>query len=156
VKYLVTGAAGFIGNFVAQRLCQQGHDVLGLDNLNDYYDPNLKLARLKRIEHLDNFRFVKMDLADRDGMANLFASEKFERVIHLAAQAGVRYSIENPMAYIDSNIVGFATILEGCRHNKVKHLVYASSSSVYGANKKLPFSTDDNVGIPLCGDEKIQ
>jgi UDP-glucuronate 4-epimerase len=149
MKFLVTGVAGFIGNFVAQRLCQQGHDVVGLDNLNDYYDPDLKLARLKRIEHLDNFKFVKMDLADRDGMANLFASEKFERVIHLAAQAGVRYSIENPMAYIDSNIVGFATILEGCRHNKVQHLVYASSSSVYGANKKIPFSTDDTVDNPV-------
>jgi UDP-glucuronate 4-epimerase len=149
VKYLVTGAAGFIGNFAAQRLCQLGHDVVGLDNLNDYYDPNLKLARLKRIEHLDNFRFIKMDLANRDGMANLFASEKFERVIHLAAQAGVRYSIENPMAYIDSNIVGFATILEGCRHNKVQHLVYASSSSVYGMNDKMPFSTDDAVDHPV-------
>jgi UDP-glucuronate 4-epimerase len=149
MKFLVTGAAGFIGNFVAQRLCQQGHDVVGLDNLNDYYDPNLKLARLKRIEHLANFRFIKMDLADRDGMANLFSSEKFERVIHLAAQAGVRYSIENPMAYIDSNIVGFATILEGCRHNKVQHLVYASSSSVYGMNDKMPFSTDDAVDHPV-------
>jgi UDP-glucuronate 4-epimerase len=149
MKYLVTGAAGFIGNFVADKLCQQGHDVVGLDNLNDYYDPNLKLARLKRIEHLDNFTFIKMDLADRDGIANLFSEEKFDRVIHLAAQAGVRYSIENPMAYIDSNVVGFTTILEGCRHNDVKHLVYASSSSVYGANKKIPFSTDDNVDHPV-------
>jgi UDP-glucuronate 4-epimerase len=149
MKYLVTGAAGFIGNFVSQRLCQQGHDVIGLDNLNDYYDPNLKLARLKRIEHLDNFRFIKLDLADRDGIANLFASEKFERVIHLAAQAGVRYSIENPMAYIDSNLVGMATILEGCRHNRVQHLVYASSSSVYGMNEKMPFSTDDAVDHPV-------
>jgi len=149
MKYLVTGAAGFIGNFVAERLCEQGHEVIGLDNLNDYYDPNLKLARLKRIEHLTNFTFVKMDLADRDGIANLFATEKFERVIHLAAQAGVRYSIENPMAYIDSNVVGFTTILEGCRHNDVKHLVYASSSSVYGANKKIPFSTDDVVDHPV-------
>ena len=149
MKYLVTGAAGFIGNFVAEKLCQQGHDVIGLDNLNDYYDPNLKLARLKRIEHLDNFTFIKMDLADRDGIASLFAEEKFDRVIHLAAQAGVRYSIENPMAYIDSNVVGFATILEGCRHNNIKHLVYASSSSVYGANKKIPFSTYDNVDHPV-------
>jgi UDP-glucuronate 4-epimerase len=149
MKFLVTGAAGFIGNFVAERLCQQGHEVIGLDNLNDYYDPNLKLARLKRIENLENFTFVKMDLADRDGIAKLFAEEQFERVIHLAAQAGVRYSIENPMAYIDSNIVGFTTILEGCRHNNVKHLVYASSSSVYGANKKVPFSTDDNVDHPV-------
>jgi UDP-glucuronate 4-epimerase len=149
MKFLVTGAAGFIGNFVAERLCQQGHEVIGLDNLNDYYDPNLKLARLKRIENLENFAFVKMDLADRDGIARLFAEEQFERVIHLAAQAGVRYSIENPMAYIDSNIVGFTTILEGCRHNNVKHLVYASSSSVYGANKKVPFSTEDNVDHPV-------
>jgi UDP-glucuronate 4-epimerase len=149
MKYLVTGAAGFIGNFVSQRLCQQGHDVIGLDNLNDYYDPNLKLARLKRIEHLDNFRFIKLDLGDRDGIANLFASEKFERVIHLAAQAGVRYSIENPMAYIDSNLVGMATILEGCRNNRVQHLVYASSSSVYGMNEKMPFSTDDAVDHPV-------
>lgn len=149
MKYLVTGAAGFIGNFVAERLCKEGHEVVGLDNLNDYYDPNLKLARLKRIEHFENFTFVKLDLAVRENMAKLFAEEKFERVIHLAAQAGVRYSIENPMAYIDSNIVGFATILEGCRHNNVKHLVYASSSSVYGANKKIPFSTDDVVDHPV-------
>ena len=149
MKYLVTGAAGFIGNFVAERLCEAGHEVIGLDNLNDYYDVNLKLARLKRIEHFDNFTFIKMDLADRDGIANLFAEEKFERVINLAAQAGVRYSIENPMAYIDSNLVGFATILEGCRHNDVKHLVYASSSSVYGANKKIPFSEEDNVDHPV-------
>ena len=149
MKYLVTGAAGFIGNFVAERLCEAGHEVIGLDNLNDYYDPNLKLARLKRIEHLTNFTFIKMDLADREGIADLFKKEQFERVIHLAAQAGVRYSIENPMAYIDSNVVGFTTILEGCRHNDVKHLVYASSSSVYGANKKVPFSTDDNVDHPV-------
>jgi UDP-glucuronate 4-epimerase len=149
MKFLVTGAAGFIGNYVAERLCQQGHDVIGLDNLNDYYDPNLKLARLERIENFTNFTFVKMDIADRDGIANLFFKEKFERVIHLAAQAGVRYSIENPLAYIDSNVVGFATILEGCRHNKVEHLVYASSSSVYGANKKIPFSTHDVVDHPV-------
>ena len=149
MKYLVTGAAGFIGNFVAERLCKEGHEVIGLDNINDYYDPNLKLARLKRIEHLENFTFIKMDLANREAMANLFETQQFERVIHLAAQAGVRYSIENPMAYIDSNVVGFATILEGCRHNKVKHLVYASSSSVYGANTKIPFSTQDNVDHPV-------
>ena len=149
LKYLVTGAAGFIGNFVAERLCKEGHQVVGLDNLNDYYDPALKLARLDRIKHLDNFRFIKMDISDRDGIANLFKEEQFNRVIHLAAQAGVRYSIENPMAYIDSNVVGFATILEGCRHNKIEHLVYASSSSVYGANKKIPFSTDDNVDHPV-------
>jgi len=149
LKILVTGAAGFIGNFVAERLCNEGHKVIGLDNLNDYYDPNLKLARLKRIEHLANFTFVKMDLADREAIATLFKNEQFDRVIHLAAQAGVRYSIENPMAYIDSNIVGFTTILEGCRHNDVKHLVYASSSSVYGANKKIPFSTEDVVDHPV-------
>lgn len=149
MKYLVTGAAGFIGNFVAERLCNDGHEVVGLDNLNDYYDPALKLARLDRIKHLENFRFIKMDIADRDGIAKLFKDEQFNRVIHLAAQAGVRYSIENPMAYIDSNIVGFATILEGCRHNNIEHLVYASSSSVYGANKKIPFSTEDNVDHPV-------
>lgn len=149
MKYLVTGAAGFIGCFVSQRLCEQGHEVVGLDNLNDYYDPQLKLDRLKRIEKFDTFQFVKMDLADRSGVANLFAKEKFQRVIHLAAQAGVRYSLENPLAYIDSNVVGFATVLEGCRHNKVEHLVYASSSSVYGMNKKVPFSTEDNVDHPV-------
>lgn len=149
MKYLVTGAAGFIGNFVAERLCNDGHEVIGLDNLNDYYDPALKHARLERIKHLTQFCFVKMDLADRDGIANLFKDEKFDRVIHLAAQAGVRYSIENPMAYIDSNLVGTATILEGCRHNKVQHLVYASSSSVYGMNEKMPFSTDDAVDHPV-------
>jgi UDP-glucuronate 4-epimerase len=149
MKYLVTGAAGFIGNFVAERLCDQGHEVVGLDNLNNYYDPNLKLARLKRIEHFSSFRFIKMDIADRTAIAELFNTEKFDRVIHLAAQAGVRYSIENPMAYIDSNLVGMATILEGCRHNNVKHLVYASSSSVYGMNEKMPFSTEDAVDHPV-------
>jgi len=149
MKYLVTGAAGFIGNFVSERLCDAGHDVIGLDNLNDYYDPNLKLARLKRLDKFESFTFVKLDLADREGMQTLFAEEKFDRVIHLAAQAGVRYSIENPMAYIDSNLVGMATILEGCRHNKVKHLVYASSSSVYGMNEKMPFSTEDEVNHPV-------
>tara|TARA_R110000796_G_scaffold14444_18_gene47210 strand:+ start:989 stop:1993 length:1005 start_codon:yes stop_codon:yes gene_type:complete len=149
MKYLVTGAAGFIGNFVAERLCDQGHEVVGLDNLNDYYDPNLKLARLKRIEHFSSFRFIKMDIADRTAIAELFETEKFDRVIHLAAQAGVRYSIENPMAYVDSNLVGMATILEGCRHNEVQHLVYASSSSVYGMNEKMPFSTEDAVDHPV-------
>jgi UDP-glucuronate 4-epimerase len=149
MKYLVTGAAGFIGNFVSERLCATGNEVIGLDNLNDYYDPNLKTARLKRLEHFNNFTFIKGDLADRDLIAKLFKDEKFERVIHLAAQAGVRYSIENPMAYIDSNLVGMATILEGCRHNKVQHLVYASSSSVYGMNEKMPFSTEDAVDHPV-------
>lgn len=149
MKYLVTGAAGFIGNFVAERLCDEGHTVIGLDNLNDYYDPNLKLDRLKRLDKFENFTFVKLDLADREGMESLFSEQQFDRVIHLAAQAGVRYSIENPMAYIDSNLVGMATILEGCRHNKVQHLVYASSSSVYGMNEKMPFSTDDAVDHPV-------
>jgi|TARA_R110002096_G_scaffold54_2_gene176 UDP-glucuronate 4-epimerase len=149
MKYLITGAAGFIGHYVVERLSNDGHDVVGLDNLNDYYDPNLKLERLKRLDYLNNFIFRKMDLCDRDNIAKLFEKEKFQRVIHLGAQAGVRYSIENPMAYIDSNIVGFANILEGCRHNNVEHLVYASSSSVYGANRKVPFSESDNVDSPL-------
>jgi UDP-glucuronate 4-epimerase len=149
MKYLVTGAAGFIGNYVVERLCEQGHDVIGLDNLNEYYDPTLKLERLSRIEIFDNFRFVKMDIADRIAIAKLFSEEKFDRVIHLAAQAGVRYSIENPMAYIDSNVVGTMTILEGCRNTNVQHLVYASSSSVYGMNKKIPFSESDNVDRPI-------
>jgi UDP-glucuronate 4-epimerase len=149
MKYLVTGVAGFIGSFVAERLCAEGHEVIGIDNLNDYYDPKLKLARLERINHFEKFTFIKMDISNREEIATLFENEKFDRVIHLAAQAGVRYSIENPMSYIDSNLVGFATILEGCRHNKVEHLVYASSSSVYGANKKIPFSESDNVDYPV-------
>lgn len=156
MKYLVTGAAGFIGSRVAEDLALLGHEVVGLDNLNDYYDPNLKLARLNRIETLlseqgkqANFRFLKLDLADREGIASLFAAEQFQRVIHLAAQAGVRYSIDNPMAYVDSNLVGMMTILEGCRHNKVEHLVYASSSSVYGNQEKVPFSEDDRVDHPI-------
>ena len=158
MKYLVTGAAGFIGFHVSKKLCEQGHEVVGIDNLNDYYDVNLKLARLAELDEftLENtseneglFRFVKLDLTDRENMAKLFAEEKFDRVIHLAAQAGVRYSIENPMAYADSNLIGHLTILEGCRNNKVKHLIYASSSSVYGLNNKTPFSTSDSVDHPV-------
>ncbi len=149
MKILVTGAAGFIGNAVSMHLLERGDEVVGLDNLNDYYDVSLKEARLERLKPYDKFRFVKLDVADRPGMEALFAAEKFERVIHLAAQAGVRYSIENPHAYVDSNLVGFMNILEGCRHNQVQHLVYASSSSVYGANKSMPFSIHDNVDHPL-------
>lgn len=149
MKYLVTGAAGFIGFHTAQILLERGDEVVGLDNLNDYYDVSLKHARLDMLKRHANFRFVKLDLADRDGIATLFATEKFQRVINLAAQAGVRYSIQNPLAYIDSNVVGFANILEGCRHNGVEHLVYASTSSVYGANTKMPFSVHQNVDHPL-------
>ncbi len=149
MNYLVTGAAGFIGYFVCQRLLADGHQVTGLDNLNDYYDVNLKLARLAQLEDKPGFTFIKLDLADREGMAALFSENKFDRVIHLAAQAGVRYSIDNPLAYVDANLVGFMNVLEGCRHNKVKHLLYASSSSVYGMNRKQPFDTRDNVDHPI-------
>ena len=149
MKYLVTGAAGFIGMYVAKVLLEQGHEVVGLDNLNDYYEPALKDYRLAQLTPFANFRFVQLDLADRDAMAELFAAEKFQRVIHLAAQAGVRYSIENPFAYVDSNLVGMMCILEGCRHNAVEHLVYASSSSVYGMNDKVPFSETDQVDSPV-------
>lgn len=148
MKYLVTGVAGFIGSAITERLTAQDHQVIGIDNLNDYYDVNLKLARLKRIEHV-NFEFIKLDLADREGIAELFKEQQFDRVINLAAQAGVRYSIDNPLAYADSNLVGFVNILEGCRHNKVKHLIYASSSSVYGLNAKTPFETSDSVDHPI-------
>lgn len=149
MKILVTGAAGFIGMHVAARLLQAGHNVTGIDNLNDYYDVRLKQARLDVLKPHPNFRFLKMDLADRERMHELFSDGKFERVIHLAAQAGVRYSLENPHAYVQSNIVGFTNILEACRSFPVNHLVYASSSSVYGANKKLPFSIQDNVDHPI-------
>lgn len=149
MKYLVTGAAGFIGMHITKKLLEEGNEVLGIDNLNDYYTPQLKLDRLKQLERFQAFRFIKLDISDREAISSLFDKEKFQRVIHLAAQAGVRYSIENPMAYIDSNLVGMATILEGCRHNKVKHLIYASSSSVYGANKKIPFSESDRVDNPV-------
>jgi len=149
MKYLVTGAAGFIGFYVTQRLLSAGHQVVGLDNLNDYYDVKLKLARLDLLKPSPAFSFIKLDLADRAGMAQLFADERFDRVIHLAAQAGVRYSLDNPLAYADSNLIGHLNILEGCRHNKVGHLLYASSSSVYGLNRKMPFSTDDSVDHPV-------
>ncbi|MDY6945396.1 MAG: NAD-dependent epimerase [Pseudomonadota bacterium] len=149
MKLLLTGAAGFIGFHTSQILLARGDEVVGLDNLNDYYDVSLKEARLAQLQKFPNFRFVKLDVADRPGMADLFKQEKFQRVIHLAAQAGVRYSIQNPLAYIDSNVVGFANILEGCRHNSVEHLVYASTSSVYGANTKMPFSVHQNVDHPL-------
>lgn len=148
MKFLVTGAAGFIGSHVSKRLLDAGHQVVGIDNLNDYYDVNLKLARLDLLKS-GTFTFHKMELADREAMAALFASEKFERVIHLAAQAGVRYSLENPHAYADANLDGHLNVLEGCCHNKVQHLLYASSSSVYGLNRKMPFSTDDSVDHPV-------
>ena len=169
MKVLVTGVAGFIGSHVALYLLARGDNVVGIDNINDYYDVSLKHARLNRIENFAKFQldeeiypgvenssdkrgkfnFIKMDLCDRNSILNLFESELFDQVINLAAQAGVRYSIENPFEYIDSNITGFINILEGCRHNNVKHLVYASSSSVYGGNEKLPFSEHDNVDHPL-------
>jgi UDP-glucuronate 4-epimerase len=146
---LVTGAAGFIGFHVARRLLQNGRKVVGLDNLNDYYDPKLKEARLAELAKLPGFTFVRLDLAEREAMAALFAEHKFPRVVHLAAQAGVRYSLVNPHAYVDSNVQGFMNVLEGCRHNACKHLLYASSSSVYGANTRLPFSVHDNVDHPI-------
>jgi len=149
MKYLVTGAAGFIGFHVTQRLLAAGHQVIGIDNLNDYYDVNLKIARLDLLRSFPEFTFIKIDLADREGIASLFCEHRFQRVIHLAAQAGVRYSLENPLVYADSNLIGHLNILEGCRHNQVEHLLYASSSSVYGLNRKLPFSTDDSVDHPV-------
>ena len=149
MKYLVTGAAGFIGFHVAQRLCRDGHQVVGLDNLNDYYEVSLKEARLALLLPLPGFRFERMDLADRATMAALFARERFDRVIHLGAQAGVRYSLDNPFAYADSNLNGTLTVLEGCRHHGVQHLVYASSSSVYGLNEQMPFKTSDGVDHPV-------
>jgi len=149
LKILVTGAAGFIGSTLCIRLLERGDEVVGIDNLNDYYDVNLKLARLERLKNHERFKFIKLEIADREAIEGLFAREKFQRVMHLAAQAGVRYSITNPHAYIDSNIVGFINILEGCRHNAVEHLAYASSSSVYGANTQMPFSIHDNVDHPV-------
>lgn len=149
MKILLTGAAGFIGFHTARKLLARGDEVVGLDNLNDYYDPNLKRARLSILEREAKFRFVKMDLADRGGMKALFAREKFKRVIHLGAQAGVRYSLENPQAYIDSNVTGTLNVLEGCRHNAAEHLVFASTSSVYGLNTNMPFTPHRGVDHPL-------
>jgi UDP-glucuronate 4-epimerase len=149
LKILVTGTAGFIGAQLAHRLLERGDEVIGVDNVNDYYDVSLKEARLARLTGNDGFTEVRRDIADRSVMAEIFAKYRPERVVHLAAQAGVRYSLENPNAYVDANIVGFMNILEGCRHNDVKHLVYASSSSVYGANEAMPFSVHDNVDHPL-------
>jgi UDP-glucuronate 4-epimerase len=149
MKLLVTGAAGFIGMTTSLRLLARGDEVVGLDNLNDYYDVRLKQDRLARLQPNAAFRFVKMDVADREGMQRLFAEERFDRVIHLAAQAGVRYSLKNPHAYVDSNLVGFVNVLEGCRHSGVQHLAYASSSSVYGGNTHMPFSVHDSVDHPV-------
>lgn len=149
MNILVTGAAGFIGFHVTQRLLAAGHQIIGIDNLNDYYDVGLKQSRLDLISHHPAFTFIKLDLADRAGMAALFERHAFQRVIHLGAQAGVRYSIDNPHAYADANLTGHLNILEGCRHHKIEHLLYASSSSVYGLNRKMPFSTDDSVDHPV-------
>jgi UDP-glucuronate 4-epimerase len=148
-QILVTGAAGFIGFHVAQRLAASGRGVLGIDNLNAYYDPALKIARLAELAHFDSFRFQKLDLGDRDGMAALFREGRFTHVVHLAAQAGVRHSLNAPHDYVDSNLTGFLNILEGCRHGATRHLLYASSSSVYGANTRMPFSVGQNVDHPL-------
>jgi UDP-glucuronate 4-epimerase len=149
MKILITGLAGFIGHAVARRLTGQGHEIVGIDNLNDYYDVALKRARLADLTSCLDIRFIQLDLADRESMAALFAEERFERVIHLAAQAGVRYSLENPHVYADSNLTGHLNVLEGCRHHGVGHLVYASSSSVYGMNDKAPFATADAVDHPI-------
>jgi UDP-glucuronate 4-epimerase len=166
MKILVTGAAGFIGFHVSQLLVKKGHQVIGLDNINDYYDVNLKFARLQELgipkgqaekfgqisaslTHKNSFKFIRLNLEDRESLPKLFKNEEFEIVCNLAAQAGVRYSLENPETYIDGNIVGFLNVLECCRHNSIKHLVYASSSSVYGLNKKVPFETTDNVDHPI-------
>ena len=146
---LITGAAGFIGYHLACKRLAMGEEVLGVDNLNDYYDVNLKLARLEKLKAFPTFRFEKMNLADREAVPQLFKDYPITRVVNLAAQAGVRYSIENPLAYIDANILGFANIIEACRHHKIQHLVYASSSSVYGANSLQPFSESHGVDHPL-------
>jgi UDP-glucuronate 4-epimerase len=149
MKVLVTGSAGFIGYHVSQRLLERGDTVVGLDNLNAYYDVSLKEARLARLAAHGGFRFAKLNLEDRERMASLFAAERPQRIVHLAAQAGVRYSLQNPHAYLDSNLAGFINILEGCRHNGAEHLIYASSSSVYGGNTRLPFSEHDNIDHPV-------
>ena len=149
MKILVTGAAGFIGAFTSKKLVEMGHEVIGVDNLNDYYDVALKHGRLGWLEPLSGFQFKQLELADRDAVAALFSEHKFDRVIHLAAQAGVRYSITNPHAYVDSNLIGFVNVMEGCRHHEVEHFVYASSSSVYGLNTHLPYSTGDRVDHPV-------
>ncbi|MDJ0729721.1 MAG: NAD-dependent epimerase [Crocosphaera sp.] len=149
VKVLVTGVAGFIGFHLSQKLLNKGETVVGVDSVNSYYDVSLKKARLNQLKTQSSFSFYLLDLADRNEIAKLFREHKFDVVVHLAAQAGVRYSLENPHAYVDSNLVGFVNILEGCRHHNIKHLVYASSSSVYGKNKKIPFSTNDNVDHPV-------
>lgn len=149
MRILVTGAAGFIGSKTSQCLLERGEEVIGLDDFNDYYDPNLKEARARPLVEHPRFTMVRMGCEDRAGIAELFATRGIDRVIHLAAQAGVRYSLENPFAYVDANITGFLTILEGCRHNDIEHLVYASSSSVYGGNRSLPFSVNDSVDHPM-------
>jgi UDP-glucuronate 4-epimerase len=149
LKILVTGAAGFIGAALSIRLLERGDEVVGIDNLNDYYDVNLKLARLERLKNYHRFNFLKLEIADKHAVEALFAREKVQKVMHLAAQAGVRYSLTHPHTYVDSNLVGFINILEGCRHNGIEHLAYASSSSVYGANTKMPFSIHDNVDHPV-------
>ena len=148
-KVLITGAAGFIGFFLSQRLLDEGIEVVGIDNLNDYYDPGLKKSRLELLAPFKKFTFVKLDMANRAGMESLFRQHSFDVVVNLAAQAGVRYSLENPHSYVDSNVIGFLNVLEGCRHSSVKHLVFASSSSVYGGNAKTPFSVHDNVDHPV-------
>ena len=148
-KILVTGAAGFIGYHLSKRLLEEGCQVIGIDNLNDYYDVNLKKARLSLLEEFNNFTFHKVDLIDQEGLESVFQTEKFNTVVNLAAQAGVRYSIENPKAYVDSNIVGFSNVIENCRRYESGHLVFASSSSVYGANTNMPFSVHDNIDHPL-------
>lgn len=149
MKLLITGIAGFIGHAVAKRLSGQGHEIVGIDNLNTYYDVSLKQARLNDLADYHDIRFIHLDLGDREKMAALFRENKFDRVIHLAAQAGVRYSLENPHVYADSNLIGHLNVLEGCRQHKVGHLVYASSSSVYGMNAKTPFATSDSVDHPV-------